>query len=137
MTELARTRPESFFADRFNVTGGLLQRVRPHALLALAEPPLVTDLAKKLDLLRKVDGAARAADPRVKQVIASLTSEEVVTLVATASGWTVGDVRPLMRLNVTAIAEAGGKREIGAYGGGGGGAVGLFPPEGRRQRGAL
>ena len=40
-------------------------------------------------------------------------------LIATASGWTVGDVRPLTRLNVTAIAEEGGKREIGSYGGGG------------------
>jgi len=34
------------------------------------------------------------------------------------SGWTVGDVRPLTRLNVTAIAEDGGKREIGSFGGG-------------------
>ena len=40
-------------------------------------------------------------------------------LIATASGWTVGDVRPLTRLNVTAIAEDGGKREIGSCGGGG------------------
>src|SRR5438093_1094582 len=228
MTELARTRPESFFADRFNVTGGLLDRVlgsnllgraddadiyleyrvneelqleegtvkkasrhvsqgagvralsgtrtgyahtddislqnleeaarqaraiadragvsgavavpsrgRPHDLYALAEPPLVTDLAKKLDLLRRVEGAARGADPRVKQVIASLTSEEVVTLVATASGWTVGDVRPLMRLNVTVIAEAGGKREIGAYGGGGRVAFDFFLEDGRWRRFAL
>ena len=63
--------------------------------------------------------AARAADPRVKQVIASLSTEEVVVLLATASGWTVGDVRPLTRLNVTVIAEDGGKREIGSWGGGG------------------
>src|SRR2546428_705761 len=125
-------------ADRAGVSGAVAvpSRGRPHDLYALAEPPLVTDLAKKLDLLRKVDGAARAADPRVKQVIASLTSEEVVTLVATASGWTVGDVRPLMRLNVTAIAEAGGKREIGAYGGGGRVAVALFLQDGARRRGA-
>src|SRR3989441_811535 len=151
MTELARTRPESFFADRFNVTRSLLERVlgsnligraddadiyleyrvneelqleegtvkkasrhvsqgagvralsgtrtgyahtddislqnleeaarqaraiadrastsgvvavpsrgRPHDLYALAEPPLATDLARKLDLLRKVDGAVDA-----------------------------------------------------------------------------
>src|SRR5881409_3820110 len=210
MTELARTRPESFFADRFNVTRSLLERVlgsnlmgraddadiyleyrvneelqleegtvkkasrhvsqgagvralsgtrtgyahtddislqnleeaarqaraiadrastsgvvavpsrgRPHDLYTLAEPPLATDLARKLDLLRKVDGAARAADPRVTQVIVSLTSEEVVMLIATASGWTVGDVRPLTRLNITTIAEDGGRREIGSFGGGG------------------
>src|SRR5213076_3501366 len=37
----------------------------------------------------------------------------------TASGWTVGDVRPLTRLNITAIAEDGGRREIGGFGGGG------------------
>src|SRR5438046_7030290 len=160
MTELARTRPESFFADRFNVTGGLLERVlgsnllgraddadiyleyrvneelqleegtvkkasrhvsqgagvralsgtrtgyahtddislqnleeaarqaraiadrasasgvvavpsggRPHDLYTLAAPPFETDLAQNLELLRKVDGAVRAADPRVTQVI--------------------------------------------------------------------
>jgi TldD protein len=40
-------------------------------------------------------------------------------LIATASGWTVGDVRPLTRLNVTAIAEEGARREIGTFGGGG------------------
>jgi TldD protein len=91
---------------------------RPHDLYALAEPPIATDLARKLDLLRKVDAEART-DPRVRQVIATLASEEVVMLIATASGWSVGDVRPLTRLNVTVIVEDGGKREIGAYGGGG------------------
>jgi TldD protein len=94
-------------------------RGRPHDLYTLAEPPIVTHLARKLDLLRKVDAAAREADPRVRQVIATLASEEVVMLIATASGWTVGDVRPLTRLSVTVIAEEGTRREIGAYGGGG------------------
>jgi len=42
-----------------------------------------------------------------------------VLLIATASGWTVGDIRPLTRLNVTAIAEENGRREIGSHGGGG------------------
>jgi TldD protein len=92
---------------------------RPHDLYSLDEAPIVTDLERKLDLLRRVDAAAREADPRVRQVIVSVASEEVVTLVATMSGWTVGDVRPLTRLNVTTIAEDGGKREIGTYGGGG------------------
>jgi TldD protein len=92
---------------------------RPHNLYDLGEAPTVTDLARKLALLRSVDVAARAVDPRVKQVIASIASEEVVMLIATASGWTVGDIRPLTRLNVSVIAEDGGKREIGSYGGGG------------------
>ncbi len=108
-------------ADRAGASGAVAvpSRGRPHDLYTLTEPPVVTDLARKLDLLRKVDDAARAADPRVTHVIASLSSEEVVTLVATASGWTVGDVRPLTRLNVTAIAEENGRREIGGWGGGG------------------
>ena len=108
-------------ADRTSATAALATAGagRPHDLYTLAEPPILTDLARKLDLLRKVDAAARAADPRVRQVIASIGSEEVVTLIATVTGWTVGDVRPLTRLNVTTIAEENGKREIGTYGGGG------------------
>jgi TldD protein len=108
-------------------------RGRPHNLYELSEAPTVTDLARKLALLRSVDAAARSADPRVKQVIASIASEEVVMLIATASGFTVGDVRPLTRLNVSVIAEDGGRREIGAYGGGG--RVGFdFFMEGERWR---
>jgi TldD protein len=108
-------------ADRPGAQGtvAVSSRGRPHDLYTLAEPPIAADLARKVDLLKRVDAAARAADPRVKQVIASITSEEVVMLIATASGWTVGDIRPLTRLNVTTIAEENGKREIGSHGGGG------------------
>jgi TldD protein len=108
-------------ADRSASSGNLALpgRGRPHDLYALAEPPIAAELARKLDLLRKIDAETRAADPRIKQVIASIASEEVIMLIATASGWTVGDIRPLTRLNVTAIAEDGAKREIGSYGGGG------------------
>jgi TldD protein len=91
----------------------------PHDLYALPEPPIAADLSRKVGLLKQVDAAARDMDPRVRQVIATLGSEELVVLIATPSGWTVGDVRPLTRLNVTVIAEDGGKREIGGYGGGG------------------
>jgi TldD protein len=92
---------------------------KPHDLYRLSEPPIAAALERKLKLLGQVDAAARAADPRVRQVIASLGSEDVVVLIATPSGWTVGDVRPLTRLNVTVIVEEDGKREIGSYGGGG------------------
>jgi len=88
-------------------------------LYALDVPPIAADLTAKLDLLRRVDAEARAADPRVSQVIATLASEEVILYIATAAGWTAGDVRPLTRLNVTVIAEEGGTRELGTYGGGG------------------
>jgi len=92
---------------------------RPHDLYSLAVTPVAADLPGKVELLRRIDQAARRADPRVRQVIASLSSEEQIILIATASGWTVGDVRPLTRLSVTVIAEEGGRREMGTYGGGG------------------
>ena len=123
-------------ADRAGVSAvvGVGARGRPHDLYPLDESPVVTDLTRKVELLRSVDAATRAADPRVRQVIASLTSEEVVMLIATVAGWTVGDIRPLTRLNVTAIAEENGKREIGTYGGGGRVPFTFFLEEGRWRR---
>src|SRR5437660_725145 len=123
-------------ADRSTASGTLAlpSRGRPHDLYTLAEPPIAADLARKLDLLRRIDAETRATDPRIKQVIASITSEEVIMLIATASGWTVGDIRPLTRLNVTTIAEDGGKREIGSYGGGGRVTFDFFLEEGRWRR---
>src|SRR5580765_2748923 len=92
---------------------------KPHDLYTLAETPLAADLGGKVSLLNRMDAAARALDPRVRQVIASILSEDVVVVIAGPSGWTVGDIRPLTRLNVTVIVEQDGKREIGSFGGGG------------------
>src|SRR5205814_6201855 len=107
---------------------------QPHDLYPLGVPPISADLTRKVDLLRRIDGEARATDPRVTQVIATLGSEEVVMYIATASGWTVGDVRPLTRLNVTVIVEDNGKREIGTYGGGGRVAFDFFLEQDRWRR---
>src|SRR6266849_6010197 len=56
---------------------------KPHDLYTLAEPPITAALDRKVKLLGQIDAAARAADPRVRQVIASLGSEDVVVLMAT------------------------------------------------------
>jgi TldD protein len=109
-------------ADRASDSGVLAvggQPGRPHDLYSLDEPPIAADLSRKVELLKSIDAAARAADPRVRQVIASLGSEDLVVLIVTPAGWTVGDVRPLTRLNVNVIVESDGKREVGSYGGGG------------------
>jgi TldD protein len=90
-----------------------------HDLYHLAEPPMEADLEAKVALLQRIDTLARDYDPRVRQVIASLWSEEQVVLIATSSGFQVGDVRPLTRLNVTVLVDQGGRRELGAFGGGG------------------
>ncbi|HYB42523.1 MAG TPA: DNA gyrase modulator, partial [Candidatus Methylomirabilis sp.] len=106
----------------------------PHDLYRLAEPPLAADLDRKVKLLGSADALARSLDPRVRQVFATLGSEDTVVLIATPSGWTVGDVRPLTRLNVTVIVEDGGKREIGSYGGGGRVPLDFFFEEDRWRR---
>ncbi|HET9856111.1 MAG TPA: metalloprotease TldD [Methylomirabilota bacterium] len=106
----------------------------PHDLYTLPEPPTSADLDRKLKLLGRMDAEARGLDPRVRQVIATLGSEEVVVMIATPSGWTVGDVRPLTRLNVTVIVEDGAKREIGSFGGGGRVAFDFFLEQDRWKR---
>jgi TldD protein len=73
----------------------------------------------KVQLLEKVEQLARAKDPRVVQVMAGLASEYDVVMVARADGTLAADVRPLVRLSVTVIAEQKGRREVGSGGGGG------------------
>jgi len=88
----------------------------------------VNDIAleKKVELLYEIDRFARSLDPRVKNVFVSLGSEYKVILVATSQGMVVGDIQPLTRLNVSCIAEEGGNRQIGSYGGGGRVEFGFF-----------
>jgi TldD protein len=75
--------------------------------------------AAKVDLLQRVDQAARALDPRIKQVNASLAATHEVILVCASDGTMAADIRPLIRLNVSVIAEQKGRREQGYSGGGG------------------
>ncbi len=85
-----------------------------------AHDPIATlDSTAKVALLEKVERLAKAQDPRVVQVMAGLASEYDVVLVARADGTLAADVRPLVRLSVTVIAEQAGRREIGSSGGGG------------------
>jgi len=90
------------------------------ALLYAPVDPLGTlDDEQKIDLLKQLDHEARAQDPRVKQVIISLSGSHDVILIAASDGTLAADVRPLVRLNVSVIAEQAGRREQGSSGGGG------------------
>ncbi len=73
----------------------------------------------KLELLKRLDAECRAMDPRVEQVFVSLSGSHDVVLVMGQDGALQGDVRPLVRLNVSVIVEQNGRREQGSYGGGG------------------
>lgn len=80
----------------------------------------------KLELLRRADAAARATDPRITQVMVSVAASHEVVLVAASDGTYAADVRPLVRMNVTVIAEQNGRREQANAGGGGRGTYADF-----------
>ncbi|NCA71034.1 MAG: metalloprotease TldD [Sphingobacteriia bacterium] len=88
-------------------------------ILSLADPD-------KVALLREVDAAARRADPRVREVVASVVAVQDTVLVLADDGTLAADVRPLVRLNVSVVAEDGGRREQGSSGGGARADLGYF-----------
>ena len=98
---------------------GARKVARSRELYAAHDPITTLDSSAKVALLERVERLAKARDPRIVQVMAGLASEYDVVLVARADGTIAADVRPLVRLSVTVIAEQAGRREIGSSGGGG------------------
>jgi len=98
---------------------GAQKIARSRALYGPTDPISTLDSGTKVALLGKVETLARAKDPRVVQVMAGLAMEYDVVMVARADGVLAADVRPLVRLSVTVIAEQKGRRESGSSGGGG------------------
>jgi len=89
---------------------------------------LSTDIGiqQKIALLKEADQAARAFDPRISQVQASYVDETKHVLIVSSSGRCVWDVQPLVRINVSCIAEENGKRQSGYQGGGGRRSLDIF-----------
>jgi TldD protein len=77
------------------------------------------DFSAKVDLLAEIDAYVRSRDPRVRQVSCSLSGSWQVVEVVRAGGERIGDVRPLVRLNVSALVGDGSRQETGSYGTGG------------------
>jgi TldD protein len=75
--------------------------------------------ADKVRILERLEQFARAIDPRVKEVMGRLSGEYEVVMVARHDGVTAADVRPLVHIGLTIIAEQNGRREQGHTGGGG------------------
>ncbi|HRA23381.1 MAG TPA: metalloprotease TldD [Usitatibacteraceae bacterium] len=98
-------------------------------LYAPIDPVSALDDAEKVRLLERLEKRARAADPRVKQVIGRLSGEYEVVFVARADGVRAADVRPLVNLSITVIVEQDGRREQGYCGGGGRFGYAHFTPE--------
>jgi TldD protein len=90
-----------------------------HDLYAVARPPVDTPMPDQVALLGRLDAAARAVDPCITNVLAGIGVEHRVILMVGSDGTLVGDVRPLVHLSITCIAERGSVRQQGTYGGGG------------------
>ena len=91
------------------------------------DPMLQATFPAKIDVLREIDAFARALDPRVVQVSATIAASHQEVLILRPEGTLVTDTRPMSRLNISVIVEENGKRESGMYGGGGrAGLIGLI-----------
>jgi TldD protein len=91
----------------------------PPALYLPVDPLRSLSEEDKIELLKRIDLTCRQLDPRVEQVMVSLAGCQDVVLVMDHEGALYGDVRPLIRLNVSVIVEHKGRREQGSAGGGG------------------
>ena len=88
-------------------------------LYADIDPLETAGFEKKVKLLEDINAYARAKDSRVRQVSASLGGEWQRVEIIRAGGERYSDIRPLVRLNVSVVAEENGRQESGSFGGGG------------------
>jgi len=130
--QIAAERARYIAAESGDSAGVAVKDTRRAArnLYPVGVPPTDVPIQAKIDLLGEIDRIARACDPRITKVMATVASENRLILVATSEGWVVGDVRPLCRLQVTCIAEdtrgATPRRQMGTFGGGGRAEYGFF-----------
>ena len=74
---------------------------------------------QKTKLLQSIDEYARKLDKRVKQVSASLHGEWQAVHILRRGGYHCGDIRPLVRLNISVTVDDGKRMETGLSGAGG------------------
>jgi TldD protein len=118
-------------AGKARVSAG--QRARAQSLYPPVDPLLTMSAPDKVGLLERVEKMARAKDPHVKQVMASLGMEYDVVMIAGSDGRLSADVRPLVRLSLSVVVERNGRRETGNAGGGGRSGLEYFSDEILRQ----
>ncbi len=94
---------------------------RGRDLYPVAQSPTDAAIEEKISLISQMDVYARSIDPRIKQVSASVITQHRSILIANSDGQLVGDVQPLVRLNIQLIVEDPKRelREMGYQGMGG------------------
>jgi TldD protein len=89
-----------------------------HALYIADNPLSEVPFEIKVRLLQDIDAYARAKDPRVRQVSASLLGSWQAITIVRADGQLVKDIRPLVRVNVSVVVGEGDRQESGSHGAG-------------------
>jgi TldD protein len=79
----------------------------------------VLSLQERIAVVERADRAARAYDPRIEKVFASLGEQTRRVRIASSLGVLVEDVQPLFSIRVSVIANEKGVRREGSAGGGG------------------
>jgi TldD protein len=82
-------------------------------------PLIMTKDAEKVAFLKSLDLFARSIDPRVKQVMLSLSASHDVMMVMNTQGHLSSDVRPLVHFSVRIVVEDKGRFESASAGCGG------------------
>ena len=83
------------------------------------EPTTGTPLAKKIRWVEEAERAARGYDPCIVKVAVTLADNLSTVQIATSDGRLLHDTRPMMRFNVSVVAERNGNRQVGVSSGGG------------------
>ncbi|NAW91777.1 MULTISPECIES: metalloprotease TldD [unclassified Vibrio] len=85
-----------------------------------ADNPLASwEKKQKTELLQELDAYIRTKEPLIQEVSVSLSGVHEQMLVAATDGTYAGDIRPLVRLSISVLAQKGDRRERGSSGGGG------------------
>jgi len=100
-----------------------------HNLYPVPLPSVEADVMAKVDLVNRADVAARAYDPRIKEVRVGYADELRKILVIGSDGSFAEDSQPLARLNVFCLAKSGSESAPGTAGGGGRVALDYFLTE--------
>ncbi len=112
---------------------GAFRSARGRDLYTSEDPLASLAPEEKVALLHRAEAAARAVDPRIVHVVASLAGSHETVLVADSEGGWAADIRPLVRLNVSVLAAAGERRESGSSGGGGRATYAVLAEPGRAE----
>ena len=82
-------------------------------------PATGTPLGSKAAWIREAERAAREYDPTLSKITVTLADSQRTIQLATSEGRLLRDVRPMLRMVVSVVAERDGNRQVGLSSGGG------------------